>query len=261
MVAVNGSNISVPPTAMPWNWQTGGLNNNYQYGINDGTSPVIAAANLTAGQTVTLAYQSGTISTNYPISNLISANGDPNFITGTQIWQGAYFPTLYTTGTAYPQTQPINVFAVATDATGAPVPNATVTLTISGANPGQFQATTDATGTASFLYAGENAGNDNLQAQETLAGQGTLDSNLTTIGWTNYPTPPPVGSLSLNEIVTVVNSESFSSFARDASGNALPNVNVGFYVTGVDNFQSRRIPITSARPPSIITIPSRATTA
>jgi RHS repeat-associated protein len=238
VVAVNGSNIAVPPTARPWNWQTGGLNNSYQYGINDGTSPVIAAANLTAGQPVTLAYQSGTISTNYPISNVIGANGDSNFITGTQIWQGAYFPTLYTTGTAYPQTQPINVFAVATDATGAPVPNSTVTLTISGANPGQIQATTDATGTASFLYTGQNAGNDSLQAQETLAGQGTLESNLTTIDWTNYPTPPPVGSLSLNEIVTVVNSQSFSSFARNASGNALPNVNVGFYVTGVDNFQS-----------------------
>jgi RHS repeat-associated protein len=238
VVAVNGVNVTVPPTAMPWNWQTGGLNNNYQYGINDGTSPVIAAASLTAGQPVTIAYQSGTVSTNYPLSPLDKASGDSNFITGTQIYQGAYFPTLYTTGTAYPQDQPINVFAAVVDASGAPIPNTPVTLTISGANPGQFQATTDATGTASILYTGRYEGNDSLQAQAALSGSGTLTSNLTTISWTNYLTPPPVGSLSLTYILSVVNSQNFSSFVRDASGNALPNVNVGFYVTGIDNFQS-----------------------
>ena len=146
VVAVNGSNISVPPTAMPWNWQTGGLNNNYQYGINDGTNPILAAASLTAGQAVTVAYQGGTVSTDFGIRSPVDANGETDFITGTQLYEGAYFPTLYTTGTAYPQNQPINVFAVVTDATGAPIPNAPVTLTISGANPGQYQATSDATG-------------------------------------------------------------------------------------------------------------------
>ena len=238
VVAVNGFSVTVPATAMPWNWKLGGLNNNYQYGISDGTSPVIAAANLTAGQPVTIAYQSGTISTNYPIGASVSANGDSNFITGTQNFQGAFFPTLYTTGAAYPQNQPLNVFATVVDASGAPIPNTPVMVIISGANPGQYQATTDATGTASFLYIGEYAGNDSLQAQATLVGQGTLDSNTIMINWTNYPTPPPVGSLSLDFILNVVNSQRLSSFARDASGNPLPNVNVGFYVTGVDNFQS-----------------------
>ena len=76
VVDVNGVNVTVPPTAMPWNWKTGGLNNNYQYGINDGASPKIAAASLTAGQPVTVAYQSGTISTNYPVSTPVNANGD-----------------------------------------------------------------------------------------------------------------------------------------------------------------------------------------
>jgi RHS repeat-associated protein len=85
---------------------------------------------------------------------------------------------------------------------------------------------------------GANAGNDSLQAQATATGVGTLTSNLSAITWTYFPTPPPVGSLTLNYILSVVNSESFSSFARDASGNPLENVNVGFYVTGVDNFQS-----------------------
>ena len=238
VVDVNGSKITVPPTAMPWKWKTGGLNNNYQYGVNDGTSPIIVPLTLTAGQPVTIAYQSGTISTNYPVSSPVTANGDPNSITGTQIYEGAYFPTLYTTGTAYPQNQPVNLFATLVDAIGAPIPNTPVTLTISGANPGQYQATTDATGTVSFLYTGQYAGNDNLQAQATLAEQGTLDSNLTTINWTNYPTPPPVGSISLNEIDTIVNREDFSAIARDASGNVLPNQNVGFYISGADNIQA-----------------------
>lgn len=238
VVAVNGVNITVPPMAMPWKWQTGGLNNDYQYGVNDGSSPVIAAASLRAGQPVTIAYQSGTISTSYPIGAPVNTNGDSTFTTGTQIYQGASFPTLYTTGTAYPQNQPVNVFAAVVDASGAPIPNTPVTLTVSGANPGQYQATTDATGTASFLYTGVHDGNDSLQAQATLAGEGTLDSNLTAIDWTNYPTPPSVGALSLNEAYIIGTTEGFAAYANDASGNVLPNVNVGYYVTGVDNFQT-----------------------
>ncbi len=238
VVAVNGVNVTVPPTAQPWNWQTGGLNNNYQFGINDGSTPKVGAANLTAGQPVSVAYQSGTVATSTPIHPLVDANGETDFSTGAQVWQGAYFPTLYTTGTSYPQSQPINVFAVVTDATGTPIPNTPVTLSVAGANPGQYQAVSDATGTASFLYTGQYAGNDSLQAQAVLNGGGTLNSNQTTIDWTNYPTPPPVGSLSLNSIVAVVNSQDFTSVAKDASGNPLTNVNIGFYVTGVDTFQS-----------------------
>jgi hypothetical protein len=132
----------------------------------------------------------------------------------------------------------VNVFATVVDASGAPIPNTPVTLTISGVNRVQFQATSDETGTASFLYAGQYTGNDILLAQATASGQGILNSKQTDATWTNYPTPPSVGSLSLDCIVSVVNNQSFSSFARDASGNAQPNGNVGLYATGVDNFQS-----------------------
>ncbi|MGD0470655.1 MAG: DUF2341 domain-containing protein [Terriglobales bacterium] len=238
VVLVNGVKSTVPPKAMPWNWQTGGLNNNYQYGVNDGSDPVVAAASLTAGQPVTVAYQRGTVSSDYPINPLVNANGESDFVTGTQEFQGAYFPTLYTTGTNYPQNQPISEFAVATDSTGAPIANAQVTLSVSGANPGQYQATTDTTGTASFLYTGQYAGNDSLQAQATVTGQGTLSSAQTAIDWINYPTPPTVGSLSLNFINNSGSAQNFSAFAKDASGNVLTNVNVGLYVTGVDNFQT-----------------------
>jgi RHS repeat-associated protein len=238
VVLVNGTSATVPPTAMPWKWKTGGLNNNYQYGVNDGTDPVVAGVSFTAGESVTIAYQSGTVSTDIPTRPLVNANGEPGFITGTQLLQGAYFPTLYTTGTSYPETQPITVFATVADATGAPIPNAQVTLEVSGANPGQYQATSDSTGSAAFLYTGANAGSDSLQAQATVTGIGALTSDLSTITWTYYPTPPPVGSLTLNYILSVVNAQYFSSYAKDASGNPLSNVNVGIYVTGVDNFQT-----------------------
>jgi RHS repeat-associated protein len=238
VVAVNGVNVTVPPTAMPWNWKTGGLNNNYQYGINDGTSPVVAASSLSAGQAVTIAYQNGTITTDNPLRPLVDANGESSFMTGIQVWQGSYFPTMYATGTSYPQNQPISVLALVTDASGAPIPNVPVTITVAGANPGQYQAVSNALGIASFLYTGQYAGSDSLQAQATLSGGMTLNSGPAQITWVNYPTPPPVGSLSLNYILSVVNNQAFSSFAKDASGNPLANVNVGFYVTGVDNFQS-----------------------
>lgn len=238
VVSVNGSSITIPPTTMPWNWKTGGLNNNYQYGVNDGTAPIIAAANLTAAEGVTVAYQSGTVSTDLPLRPLVDANGETNFITGTQLFQGAYFPTLYSTATSYPENQPITVFAVVTDANGNPIPNVSVTFNVSGANPGQYESTSDSTGTAVFVYSGANAGNDSLQAQATVAGLGTISSNLDAITWTYYPTPPAVGSLTLNYILSIVNQQSFSSYAKDAAGNPLPNVNVGFYVTGVDTFQT-----------------------
>jgi RHS repeat-associated protein len=202
------------------------------------SSPVLAAANLTAGQSVTVAYERGTVSTDLPTRPLVNANGETGFITGTQLLQGAYFPTLYTTGTSYPQSQPIIIFAVVTDATGAPIPNVQVALNVSGANPGQYQATSDSTGTAGFLYTGANPGNDSLQAQATVTGIGTLASDLSAITWTYYPPPPPVGSLTLNYILSIVNAQNFSSYAKDATGKPLSNVNVGMYVTGVDNFQT-----------------------
>ena len=237
VAAVNGVQVTIPATAMPWNWKTGALNNNYQYGINDGTNPIVAASTLTAGQPVTIAYQSGTVTTDNPLRPLVNADGEADFFTGTQLYQGTYFPTMYTTGASYPENQPISVLAVVTDATGAPAPNTPVTLTVTGANPGQYQAVSNAMGIASFLYTGQYAGNDSLQALAVPSGGATLSSNLTSITWTNYPATTAASSLSLNYILSVVNKQVFSSFAKDASGKPIPNVNVGFYVTGVDNFQ------------------------
>ena len=240
VVAINGIPMTkpVPPTAMPWKWKTGGLNNNYQYGINDGTDPLLAATDLIAGQDITVAYQSGTVSTDSPSRPLVDAGGEQTFISGTKLWQGAYFPTMYTTATSYPEGLPITVSAVVTDASGAPVPNVQVTLSVNGANPGTYQAISDATGTAAFSYAGQYAGIDTLQAEAVLTGDASVSSSLSNINWALYQPPPQVGTLGLYEIGTNVNSQSFVSYAKDANGNAFPNVNVGYYVTGVDSFQT-----------------------
>ena len=198
-VLVNGVSVSVPPTAMPWVWTVGGQNARFQYGIYnpsiqngvlDGTPPVIAAQNLTAGSTVTVAYQSGTASINLPVRPLVDADGDQTWTPAAQIWQGAAFATQYTTTKAYTVGQPITFDAQALDVTGAPMANVRVTLNISGANPQTLQATTDASGEAAFLYTGANAGADSLVAQAFPAGNGVLTSELGSVTWVSRPTPP-----------------------------------------------------------------------
>jgi RHS repeat-associated protein len=245
-VSVNGSPLPMPilATTVPWNWITGGLNNNYQFGIGtafnpsgDGTSPVVVKG-LMQGQSVSVIYQSGTVSTNFPTKPPINADGDPTNITGGTLFQGAYYPTLYTNASSYPIGQPIIFDALVTNSTGAPLANIPVTLYVTGANPGQYQATTDATGTAAFLYSGQYAGTDSLQAQAFPSGQAGLVSGQNSVTWTNYPTPPLIGSLVLNMFGYVNNFQDYTVFATDASGNLVANANVGFYVTGVDNFQS-----------------------
>jgi YD repeat-containing protein len=245
VVLVNGVSVTVPPTALPWNWVAGGLNSNYQYGpsgglnanylygLNDGTSPVVATTGLSAGESVIAAYQSGTASANFPVGALVNANGDPANITGGQILQGTYFPTLYTTASSYPVGQPITFNALVTDDSGAPIPNAPVTLNVQGAHPGQYQATTDSTGTATFMYSGSSAGTDSLQAQAETG----LVSNLTSVTWVGYATPPPGAPLQLALFGYVNNLQDYTVLVTDASGNPVANASVGLYVWGVDNIQ------------------------
>ena len=237
VVAVNGTSVTVPSTAMPWSWVRGGLNNNYQYGLNDGTSPIVAATSLTHGESVRIAVQSGTTSANFPVRPLVNADGDPKWITGVRIWQGAYYPTLYTTASSYPVGQPITFATLVSDSSGTPMSNVPVSLYIAGANQGQYQATTDSTGIATFVYSGLNAGSDILQAQAAPSGGGTLESSQTNVTWVNYPNPPPVGSLTLTMFAFVNNLQDYTVLATDATGSPVPNASIGLYVSGVDNFQ------------------------
>jgi len=232
----NGAPVTVPPTAMPWNWVTGGLNNNYQYAMNDGTSPVVAATGLTHGQSVSIAYQSGTVSANFPTSPLVNADGDQTQITGVQLWQGTYYPTLYTTLSSYPVGQPIQFATLVTNSSGTPMANVPVTLDVMGANVQQLQATTDSTGAARFLYSGSNAGTDNLQAQAFPSGEGNFVSGQTSVTWAVYAPPPSAGTLTFSNqlILGPSNGQGYIVVAQDASGNPAFDANVGFYVSGVN---------------------------
>jgi len=72
--------------------------------------------------------------------------------------------------------------ALLTDASGAVVPNATVALSVTGANQRQLTATTDSTGHATFSYTGTNAGQDTVQASANLTGMGAY-SNQVSMAW------------------------------------------------------------------------------
>jgi RHS repeat-associated protein len=248
IVAVNGVPVNVPPTALPWNWAAGGLNANYQfgpsgeistnypYGPDEATNPIVAAAGLTPGGTVTVAYQSGTASANFPTLPLVNANGEQSDITGVQISQGTYYPTLYTTTSSYPVGQPISFNAVVTNASGAPIPNTPVTLSVTGANPQQLQGVTDSTGTAAFLYSGIYAGADSLQTQAFPLGGPTLVSSESTVTWINYPAPPSAGTIALSLFAYINDVQTYTVLVSDSFGNPLTNANLGFYVWGTDNF-------------------------
>jgi len=78
------------------------------------------------------------------------------------------------------QTQTFTVLAL--DASGAAVQNVSVRLTVYGANQLSMAATTDATGHATFQYAGTNAGTDSIQASTIISGMGTY-SNSVNMTW------------------------------------------------------------------------------
>ena len=244
VVAVNGISKTVPATAMPWIWTTGGLNNNYQYGIYapniqngilDGTSPVVVATALTQGESINIAYQSGTVSTNSATGPPVTADGDQTQVTGVKQFQGTYFPTLYMTPSSYPVGQPISFNALVTDATGTPLPNVPVTLNITGANTLQLQAMTDSTGTAAFLYSGSNPGMDSLQAEAVPSGGQSVASSQASITWINYADPPSPGSILLQFIATVEYRQGYDALVTDASGSPVFNANSALYVWGTDN--------------------------
>jgi len=205
--------------------------------MQDGTSPVVAATGLTQGESIRIVYQRGTVSTSYPTRPLVNAAGDQATITGVEIINGVPYPTLFTTASSYPVGQPITFDAAVTDGPQTPVPSVPVTLNVSGANPIQYESTTDSTGTSAFMYTGAYAGTDALLAQAFPTGEPTLTSNSAGITWANYPTPSTPASLSL--VLGPVDNglQIYIALATDASGNPIFNANVGFYVTGIDNFQ------------------------
>lgn len=90
------------------------------------------------------------------------------------------------------------------DASGLPVGNAPVDLTITGAHPGHVLGTTGADGTTELTYNALSAGEDRLQVSSFISGMRTL-SGVVSVGWSlpagtvpdpgnpgqTLPAPPP----------------------------------------------------------------------
>jgi RHS repeat-associated protein len=87
--------------------------------------------------------------------------------------------------------------ATLVDRNGDPVGNRTITLTVTGANPGTFTATTSLSGDAVFTYTGAHSGNDVAQATFSAAGV-TLTSNTSSISWGAPLQPVAIGVVTGN---------------------------------------------------------------
>jgi RHS repeat-associated protein len=97
-----------------------------------------------------------------------------------------------------PAGQSLTFTVLATDASGATVPNAPVAFTVTGANYLELSGVTGANGQVAFTYTGANSGTDLVQALGTVSGMFAM-SNQVTVPWgTPSPTPPATPPPGLN---------------------------------------------------------------
>jgi len=107
------------------------------------------------------------------------------------------------------------LIALLQDGNGNPIPGATVTFVVTGANAVSGASTTGNDGVASFTYTGLNAGTDTVQANASPAGVPLL-SNLGTVSWI-VPAQPVSASTVLGRFYISDGAESF-----DIQPNAQP---------------------------------------
>jgi len=244
IVAVNQTQVMVPPTAMPWNWNKNGLNANYPFGLNNGTPPVVAVKDLKPGTVISIAYQSGTIKLWKPLPSFGADGALVSFAGPMSQYQGTFSPTLYMTGVSNPIGLNVPIIAHVTNNEGLPMLNVPVMLEIAGANPGDYEATTNSSGDAAFAYAGINAGTDTIKALASLNGETSPVSRVMSITWVNeenYTSLPKLGKLLLKPTLIPAlpqnSQQNFVVVATDASGVAMPNLAITVYGLGVDEFQ------------------------
>lgn len=101
-------------------------------------------------------------------------------------------------GVSQPIGQPQSFAVTARDASGAALTNLPVVLAITGANTQRLNATTNASGVATFAYTGTISGSDTVQAIATVSGLPSY-SGVTQVQWTPAPLPPPVSQPPLAE--------------------------------------------------------------
>src|SRR5262249_3488000 len=103
----------------------------------------------------------------------------------------------------------------ATDAGQTAVANLAVTLTITGVNPQQLNATTDANGHATFTYTGTHGGGtDTLQAQGTISGM-LAYSNVLSVPWSGAANQAPAPNAGPPVTTTFSNPVTLNGSATD----------------------------------------------
>jgi RHS repeat-associated protein/uncharacterized repeat protein (TIGR01451 family) len=126
--------------------------------------------------------------------------------------------------------------ATLVDRNGHPVPNVTVTLSVSGTNSVTGSVTTGSTGVAAFHYTGRAAGLDTAQTQAT-AGTVHVQSNTAQIGWVSpiapigttavdgrfFTEPTSATTFVAKPGDTPTFGQSFPNLAFDPSAAALPH--------------------------------------
>lgn len=241
-VQVNGTTVEVPPTAMPWLWNANGLNQLYPFGAGDGTAPIVAATQLSAGNTVSIQYLSGTAQAGDPSRFLSSdADGQLDWITGTRVIDGGY-PSRYMTDIEHPVGETVPLAIGVTDALGNPLADTAVEVTMTGANAQTLQATTDATGAVALSYQGSSIGTDSISAAALLNGQTFANTpsqtNIIWVGQSDYSIQMPLGSLSVSiqssQVATVGYTTDYQVVAQDSSGNPLRGLSVTVQVIGAN---------------------------
>jgi hypothetical protein len=98
---------TVAGTDQPWNFTPGGLNTNFQYGINDGTGPLVLSAadgfNFAPGGSFTVTYISGLVSASVGFFPFVGADGDTQFVVNNNPGSsGKVSPSFYMDPATYP---------------------------------------------------------------------------------------------------------------------------------------------------------------
>jgi hypothetical protein len=98
--------VTVNGTEMPWNWVNLGLNTSDQFGVNDGTGPVVISATsgfaFNSGDVLTLTYLSGMVSVGSGFPNT-DAKGDTALpVNAGDGSTGKPFPSFYMNPATYP---------------------------------------------------------------------------------------------------------------------------------------------------------------
>lgn len=117
------------------------------------------------------------------------------------------------------------------DNLGAPISGTIVNFSVTGANPGTGQATSDKNGAIEYCYQGKNLGADTVAASVTFSNGDKISQDIT-FSWQSA-----VSSIALSGSVSetkVGNRVCVSANALDAQGKGVSNIAIDFVVSGAE---------------------------